>query len=124
MAEDKSKKVAEETNESKSKRESKSSILRDILKNGTESEKKVIEELISNRKSSKELVEAVSKRCRLSDRIETIKNKLVNDGAFTIEQVNEIVSETEKAYKVKKEKKKKAEESKQKPKKKKVEESK
>jgi hypothetical protein len=112
MAEDKSKKVAEESNESKSKRESKSSILRDILKNGTESEKKVIEKLISNRKSSKELVEAVSKRCRLSDRIETIKNKLVNDGAFTIEQVNEIVSETEKAYKVKKEKKKKAEKSK------------
>jgi hypothetical protein len=106
MAEDKSKKVAEESNESKSKRESKSSILRDILKNGTESEKKVIEKLISNRKSSKELVEAVSNRCRLSDKIETIKTKLVNEGTFTIEQVNEIVSETEKSYKAKKEKKK------------------
>ena len=112
MAEDKAKKVAEETNEvneNKPKRESKSSILKDILKNGTATEKKVIERLISNRKSSKELVEAVSKRCRLSDKIETIKTKLVNDGVFTIEQVNEIVSETEKAYQVKKEKKKKAE---------------
>ena len=114
MAEDKtSKKVAEETkesNESKpSKRESKSSILKDILKNGTATEKKVIDKLISNRKSSKELVEAVSKHCKLSDRIDSIKTKLVNDGVFTIEQVNEIVTETEKAYKEKKEKKKKAE---------------
>lgn len=112
MAEDKSKKVAEETkesNESKPKRESKSSILKDILKNGTASEKKQIEKLISNRKSSKELVAAVSNRCRLSDKIETIKTKLVNEGVFTIEEVNEIVSETEKAYKVKKEKKKKVE---------------
>ncbi len=109
MADDKAKKVAEETNEgseNKPKRESKSSILKDILKNGTATEKKVIEKLINNRKSSKELVEAVSNRCKLSDKIETIKNKLVNDGAFTLEQVNEIVSETEKAYKVKKEKKK------------------
>lgn len=109
MADDKSKKVAEETNEgneNKPKRETKSSILNDILKNGTATEKKVIEKLINNRKSSKELVEAVSSRCRLSDKIETIKNKLVNDGAFTLEQVDEIVSETEKAYKVKKEKKK------------------
>lgn len=111
MAEDKtSKKVTEETkesNESKpSKRESKSSILKDILKNGTATEKKVIEKLINNRKSSKELVEAVSNRCKLSDKIETIKSKLVNEGTFTIEQVNEIVSETEKTYKAKKEKKK------------------
>ena len=110
MAEDKtSKKVAEETkesNESKPKRESKSSILKDILKNGTATEKKVIEKLINNRKSSKELVEAVSNRCKLSDKIETIKTKLVNEGTFTIEQVNEIVSETEKTYKAKKEKKK------------------
>ena len=109
MTEDKAKKVSEETkesNESKPKRESKSSILKDILKNGTATEKKVIEKLISNRKSSKELVEAVSNRCRLSDKIETIKTKLVNEGTFTIEQVNEIVSETEKSYKAKKEKKK------------------
>ena len=110
MAEDKtSKKVADETNESnesKPKRESKSSILKDILKNGTATEKKVIEKLINNRKSSKELVEAVSNRCKLSDKIETIKTKLVNEGTFTIEQVNEIVSETEKSYKAKKEKKK------------------
>ena len=112
MAKDKSKKVAEETkesNESKPKRESKSSILKDILKNGTATEKKLIDKLISSRKSSKELVAAVSSRCRLSDKIETIKTKLVNEGTFTIEQVNEIVSETEKAYKVKKEKKKKVE---------------
>lgn len=112
MAKDKSKKVAEETkesNESKPKRESKSSILKDILKNGTTTEKKLIDKLISNRKSSKELVAAVSSRCRLSDKIETIKTKLVNEGTFTIEQVNEIVSETEKAYMVKKEKKKKVE---------------
>ena len=110
MAKDEAKKVADETNESnesKPKRESKSSILKDILKFGTPTEKKVIEKLISNRKSSKELVEAVSKRCKLSDRIDTIKTKLVNDGAFTIEQVNEIVTETEKSYKEKKEKKKK-----------------
>lgn len=110
MAKDKTKKVEEETKEGSenkpNKRESKSSILNDILKNGTATEKKVIEKLINNRKSSKELVEAVTRRCRLSDKIETIKNKLVSDGAFTIEQVNEIVSETEKAYKVKKEKKK------------------
>ena len=109
MAEDKAKKVAEETNEvneNKLKRESKSSILKDILKNGTATEKKVIERLINNRKSSKELVEAVSNRCKLSDKIETIKSKLVNEGTFTIEQVNEIVSETEKTYKAKKEKKK------------------
>ena len=112
MAKDKAKKVADETNESnesKPKRESKSSILKDILKNGTATEKKVIDKLISNRKSSKELVEAVSKHCKLSDRIDSIKTKLVNDGVFTIEQVNEIVTETEKAYKEKKEKKKKAE---------------
>ena len=109
MAKDKAKKVADETNESnesKPKRESKSSILKDILKNGTATEKKVIEKLINNRKSSKELVEAVTNRCRLSDKIETIKTKLVNEGTFTIEQVNEIVSETEKSYKAKKEKKK------------------
>ena len=115
MAKDKAKKVADETNESnesKPKRESKSSILKDILKNGTATEKKVIDKLISNRKSSKELVEAVSKHCKLSDRIDSIKTKLVNEGTFTIEQVNEIVSETEKAYMVKKEKKKKAEKSK------------
>ena len=112
MAKDEAKKVADETNESnesKPKRESKSSILKDILKNGTATEKKVIDKLISNRKSSKELVEAVSKHCKLSDRIDSIKTKLVNDGVFTIEQVNEIVTETEKAYKEKKEKKKKAE---------------
>ena len=109
MAEDKTKKVAEETkedNENKPKRETKSSILNDILKKGTPTEKKLIEKIISNRKSSKELVEAVSNRCKLSDKIETIKTKLVNSGAFTIEQVNEIVSEAEKDYKVKKEKKK------------------
>ena len=109
MAEGKTKKVAEESNEgseNKPKRESKSSILKEILKNGTATEKKVIEKLINNRKSSKELVEAVSNRCKLSDKIETIKTKLVNEGTFTIEQVNEIVSETEKTYKAKKEKKK------------------
>ena len=112
MAENKAKKGAEESIENKPKRESKSSILNDILKNGTATEKKVIEKLISNRKSSKELVEAVSKRCKLSDKIEMIKSKLVNDGIFTNEQVNEIISETEKAYKDKKEKKKKVEKSK------------
>ena len=110
MAEDKAKKVSEETkegNENKpNKRESKSSILKDILKNGTPTEKMVIEKLITNRKASKELVEAVTKRCKLSDKIETLKSKLVNDGTFTIEQVNEIVSEAEKAYKEKKDKKK------------------
>ena len=110
MAKDKTKKVAEETNEGSdnkpNKRETKDSILKDILKKGTPTEKKVIENLINNRKSSKELVKTVSDRCKLSDKIETIKTKLVNSGAFTIEQVNEIVSEAENAYKVKKEKKK------------------
>jgi len=93
-------------------RESRSSILNDILKNGTATEKKVIEQLISNRKSSKELVTAVIKRCKLSDKIETIMSQLVNDGTFTREQLNEIVSDAEKGYKDKKEKNKKAEESK------------
>lgn len=109
MAENKSKKVAEETNEgneNKNKRETRNSILNDILRNGTPTEKKAIEKLINSRKVSKELVEAVSSRCRLSDKIEKIKTKLINDGVFTIEQVNEIVSDTEKAYKNKQEKKK------------------
>ena len=49
MAENKSKKVAEETNEgneNKNKRETKNSILNDILKNGTPTEKKAIEKFV------------------------------------------------------------------------------
>lgn len=105
--------MAEETNKgqettNRKPRESRYSILSDILKNGTSTEKKLIETLISNRKSSRELVAAVTKRCKLSDRIESLKSQLLNDGTFTEEQLNEIVSDTEKNYKEKKEKKEKS----------------
>ena len=96
-----------ETNNRKP-RESRYSILSDILKNGTSTEKKLIERLISNRKASRELVAAVTKRCKLSDRIESLKSQLLNDGTFTEEQLNEIVSDTEKNCKEKKEKKEKS----------------
>ena len=105
--------MAEDTNKgqettNRKPRESRYSILSDILKNGTSTEKKLIETLISNRKASRELVAAVTKRCKLSDRIESLKSQLLNDGTFTEEQLNEIVSDTEKNYKEKKEKKEKS----------------
>lgn len=88
-------------------REKRLDVLGAILKKGTKAEKDAVLKLVNSRKLMDELVKAVTGCCKQKDKVEAIKAKLLDEGFFTVEQLDEVVADTEKKYQAKKDKNKK-----------------
>lgn len=103
MAETKKNSTTENTQTNS--RETRLDVLGAILKKGTKAEKDAVMKLVNSRKLMNELVKAVTECCKQKDKIEAIKSKILDEGFFTVEQLDDVITDTEKKYKEKKEKK-------------------